>query len=162
MIGMSLLTSLRDGLIRSGQTVAVAESATGGALQSAIVAAPDAMRFFQGGITAYNLGQKSRHLHIEPIHAQEVNCVSERVAAEMAAGACRLFRSDWGISITGYVTPVPESGNKVFAWYGIAKGEDIVETRRLDALDEDPEHIRHWYAEKSLEAFLACLKRAGK
>ena len=75
---------------------------------------------FQGGLTVYNLGQKCRHLGVNPIQALECNCVSDKVAVEMAISVCKLFTSDWGIAITGYSTPVPESDNKLFAYFAIA------------------------------------------
>src|SRR5688572_31469658 len=83
-------------------TLSVAESVTSGHLQAALSSAKDATKFFQGGITTYNAGQKCRHLNIEPISALENNCVTEKVACEMAAQVSRLFISDVGISSTGY------------------------------------------------------------
>lgn len=159
MVNTALLLQIRDHLLRMRHTVSVAESVTGGMLQSALAGTPDAMRFFQGGITAYNIGQKCRHLHIEPVHAQESNCVSARVAEEMATGVCAMFRSEWGIGVTGYATPVPESDNQTFAWFAIAYEGKILETVRLNAPAGDPDALREWYTEKSLDAFAAHLPR---
>jgi nicotinamide-nucleotide amidase len=61
-----IIQSIGNILIERQQTVAVAESVTSGHIQSTLSTAADAARFFQGGITTYNLGQKSRHLHVEP------------------------------------------------------------------------------------------------
>lgn len=155
-----LLDDIGERLIKLGHSIAVAESVTGGMLQSALAGGTNAMQFFQGGITAYNIGQKCRHLHIEPIHAQAVNCVSACVAQEMAVGACAMFRSDWGIGITGYATPVPESGDKTFAWFSISRGEKIMETLLLDTPGEDAELVRLYYVEKALETFAQTLLRA--
>src|SRR6478736_19122 len=96
-------------LIESKQTIAVGESVTSGLLQFAFSSIPDASKFYQGGITAYNIGQKYAHLKVEPIHALSVNCVSQSVATEMAINASKLFRSHWGIGVTGYATPETES-----------------------------------------------------
>jgi nicotinamide-nucleotide amidase len=123
---------IRDRLIAKGETVAVAESVTSGHLQAALSLAEDARAFYQGGITAYNLGQKSRHLLIEPIHAQECDCVSERIAEQMALGAARLFTSTYGLSITGYAAKVPEKGIlEPFAFFSIARNGKVLLTRRL-------------------------------
>src|SRR5689334_9261316 len=111
----STLDKIREQLMTKKQTVAVAESVTSGLLQLAFSSMIDASEFYQGGITAYNLAQKTRHLLVEPIHANSVNCVSQRVADEMATQVAKLFLSDWGIAVTGYATPVPESDGKVFA-----------------------------------------------
>lgn len=122
------INSIKDILLQREQTLAVAESVTAGQLQVAFSLADNARQFFQGGITVYNLGQKCRHLHIEPIHAESSNCVSERVARQMAEQVSSLFSSDWGIAITGYATPAPELGiEQLFACYAISfKGECIV------------------------------------
>jgi PncC family amidohydrolase len=90
------------------QTVAVAESVTSGQLQTFLSLPDHAMDFFQGGITAYNLGQKTKHLNVDPIHAFACNCVSEKIAETMARNVMTQFNSDWGIGITGYASPVPE------------------------------------------------------
>ena len=86
-LSASMLRSIRASLLKRKETVSVAESVTSGLLQSAFAAIPDASLFFQGGLTAYNLGQKAKHLAIEPIHAEKVNCVSQQIADQMAAGA---------------------------------------------------------------------------
>lgn len=82
------LERIKTYMLAHTETLAVAESVTSGCLQAALSLAEDATRFFQGGITAYNLGRKARHLKIDPIHAQEANCVSEKVAIEMAEQVC--------------------------------------------------------------------------
>lgn len=121
-----LIESIRGKLVRSNQTLAVAESVTSGMLQLAFSLAEEASNFYQGGITAYNLGQKARHLHIDPIHGMRANCVSEQIAIEMAINVTRMFSSDWGVSITGYATPVPESNNQLFAHYAIVFEKKVV------------------------------------
>lgn len=73
-------------LIEKNETVAVAESVTSGYLQALISSALNAEQFYQGGITAYNIGQKDRHLSIEPVAAKNCNCVSEEVAKQMEFG----------------------------------------------------------------------------
>jgi len=81
-------------MIENKQTLAVAESETAGCLQTAFSLSEGDTGNFQGGITAYNLGQKCRHLNIEPIHALSCNCVSEMVSQQMAINVSKLFVSD--------------------------------------------------------------------
>jgi nicotinamide-nucleotide amidase len=128
-----IVDQVREHLIQSRQTIAVAESVTAGHLQAALSTANDAALFFQGGITAYNLGQKCRRLSIEPIHAEACDCVSEKIAADMALNACKLFVSDYGIGVTGYATPVPEKGiNDLFAFVAIAHRGEIILSKKID------------------------------
>ena len=128
MFNREALDAIRDDLLEANETVAVAESVTSGFLQAAFSTVPDAAKFFHGGITAYNLGQKYRHLHVEPIHAENCNSVSEQVAATMALEVCRLFGSHWGVAITGYATKVPEGGNELHAFYALAHNGKVVKT----------------------------------
>jgi nicotinamide-nucleotide amidase len=115
--------------------------------------AEDAAKFYQGGITACNLGQKSRHLDIEPVHALSCNCVSEEVAADMALHVCRLFTSDWGIGITGYASPVPESGNKLFAYYAVSYRAEIIIANKIISGKYNPFKIQLLYARHLLKDF---------
>lgn len=144
---------IKDFLLQHQQTLAVAESVTSGLLQCAISTADDAIHFFQGGITAYNLGQKARQLHIEPIHAVGCNCVDGKVAAEMAVHVTRLFSSHWGISITGYATPVPESGNQLFAYFAIAEKEKVVSSGKMEAGEGTMQEVQLYYVNTVLGAF---------
>lgn len=130
LISKKVIDEVKDKLIKRHETLAVAESVTSGLLQAIFSTATDAAKFFQGGITTYNIGQKVLHLGIEPIHAEECNCVSKKTASQMALGVSKLFRSDWGIGITGYASAVPESGNELFAYCAITyRGDVIVEQR---------------------------------
>ncbi|PZR21838.1 MAG: damage-inducible protein CinA [Citrobacter freundii] len=137
--------AIREGLLGKKKTIATAESVTSGLLQYAFSTIPDASGFFQGGITAFNLAQKFKHLNVEPIHAQSVNCVSSKVAKEMAIHCCELFASDWGLGITGYASPVPESDNKCFAYFAITYEGKIVVSGCLEPKNTDPAKIQEEY-----------------
>lgn len=102
-------------------TLAVAESMTGGRVQAAITAVSGASGFFLGGITAYTLEQKVKHLGVKRASAASVNCVSAEVAAQMARGAANLFEADVGLATTGYAEPSAEHGvDEPFAWWALA------------------------------------------
>jgi PncC family amidohydrolase len=149
---------IRDGLIVRKQKVSLAESVTAGLLQAALASADTALKFFEGGITAYNIDQKVTHLHIDRQKAEACNCVSEQTAAEMAIGACALFGTDWGIAITGYATAVPESDFKLFAFYAISRAKKIVEANRLDLENKKPLEAQLIYVNTILDQFAALLK----
>ena len=152
------IETIKERLIAHGETVAVAESVTSGLLQFALSRAEFAANFYQGGITTYNLGQKSRHLLIDPIHALSCNSVSEKVARDMALNVCHLFTSDWGIGITGYASPVPESGNKLFAWYAISYRGNIVVTKKINPKKDEPPKIQELYVTHLLKDLAGHLK----
>lgn len=102
-------------------TLAVAESMTGGRVQAAITAVPGTSGFFLGGITAYTIDQKVRHLGVKRATAAKVNCVSADVAAQMAKGAATLFGADVAVATTGYAERSEEHGvDEPFAFWAIA------------------------------------------
>ena len=61
------IEAIRRIFIEEQKTIAVAESVTAGLLQGAFSQATDARLFFQGGITAFNVGQKCRWLYVQSI-----------------------------------------------------------------------------------------------
>ncbi len=97
-------------------SIATAESCTGGLLSSEIVAVPGASAHFLGGIVAYTLDAKVQYLNVNRGHAESVDCVSERVAREMAKGVRERFDADIGVSTTGFANP----GANQMAYVGIA------------------------------------------
>jgi nicotinamide-nucleotide amidase len=102
---------LKDLLLRPPRlTLAVAESLTCGRLQARIGAISGASDFFLGGLTAYTIAQKVRHLGVDRTHAEQVNAVSREVAEQMACGACAFFGSDLALAATGYAEPAPDHG----------------------------------------------------
>jgi nicotinamide-nucleotide amidase len=114
--------ALKELLLREPRwTLAVAESLTGGNVQARVAAISGASSFFLGGITAYTLDQKVKHLGVDRSEAEAANAVSATVAEQMARGACSLFGSDIGIATTGYAEPDASRGVPVpFAWWAIA------------------------------------------
>ena len=159
MFDKDVLNSIKDQLLEAGQTVAAAESVTSGLIQTALSNAEDAMKYYQGGITAYNIGQKARHLDIDPIHATSCNCVSEKMAADMAKSVCRLFVSDWGIGITGYASPAPESNGEVFAYFAIAQGDEVKLVRRMEPQKKKTEDVQLEYVNTLLKEWANFLKK---
>jgi nicotinamide-nucleotide amidase len=158
----SQIEVIRNDLIKANETIAVAESVTAGLLQLALASAEEASRFFQGGITAYNLGQKTLQLNIEPIHAIATNCVSERVACEMALNICQRFRSHWGVGVTGFAAPVPESDHKVFAWYAIAHNGKTVHSSRISGEPRATLAVQSAFVNTIISTLGAMLKKRHK
>lgn len=153
----SLIQEIRDLLLSSQASIAVGESVCSGLLQLAFSAMPDAIQFYQGGITAYNLTQKIKFFSVEPLHAATVNCVSQEVAHEISLAVCREFVSDWGIGITGYASAVPESRNRVFAFFSICFRDRIVDSGQLKSGKADPFRVQLDYAHQVLEKLHGCL-----
>src|SRR5687767_6918198 len=101
-------------------TLAAAESITCGRVQARVGEISGASNFFLGGITAYTLDEKVRHLAVDRRAARRVNCVSAAVAEAMARGVCMLFKSDIGVATTGYAEPSADDNVRdPFAWWAL-------------------------------------------
>lgn len=157
-----LLEEVGETLKDRKETIACAESVTSGLLQFAFSNITDASTFFNGGITAYNLAEKVKHLCVEPGHAAEVNCVSQQVADEMALQVCRLFNSNWGIGITGYASPVPESNGKLFAYFSVCYNNQVVYNEEIIPSDSDPVLVQWYYANSVIEQLSLVLQENEK
>lgn len=132
-----VVNTIKDILSQRRQTVSVAESVTAGHLQAALSSAIQASDFFQGGITVYNLGQKCRHLGIDPIDGERCDCVDEQVARTMALNVAQMFTSHYSIAITGYASKMPEKGlNDLYAWFAIAFNNDVICCEQITTIKE--------------------------
>lgn len=118
---MSTAAELKKLILRKpALTLAVAESLTAGQVQARIAAVSGASDYFLGGVTAYSLAQKVKLLGVNRAHARSVDCVSQRVAVEMAAGACQLFGADLAVATTGYAEPAPKQKVRTpHAWWAL-------------------------------------------
>jgi nicotinamide-nucleotide amidase len=90
-----------------GETIAVAESVTGGELSAALTSAPGSSKVFLGGIVAYSIESKIRDLGIPRRLINKFGVYSEEIAFEMASGVRKKFDSDWSIASTGVAGPGP-------------------------------------------------------
>jgi nicotinamide-nucleotide amidase len=102
------------GLLRErGETVAVAESLTGGMLGERLTQAPGASDVFKGGIIAYATEVKEALLGVPVDVLAAEGAVSARVAVAMAEGARERFGATYGLSLTGVAGPSEQDGQPV-------------------------------------------------
>ena len=94
-----------DMLRERKQTLAVAESCTGGKLAGWIVDIPGSSDYFLGGVVSYSNEAKETFLGVRHEDLLEHGAVSSPVARQMAEGAKKHFGSDYGIGITGIAGP---------------------------------------------------------
>ncbi|MFD7302455.1 CinA family protein [Streptomyces pharetrae] len=96
-----------------GETVAVAESLTGGLVAAELTAVPGASKAFRGSVTAYATELKHRMLGVDADLLVQRGAVDPQVAAQMAAGVRKALGADWGIATTGVAGPDPQDGQPV-------------------------------------------------
>ena len=87
------------------ETMATAESCTGGLLASRITDVPGSSGYFLGGVVCYTGQAKMFLVGVDPQLIQDHGEVSEPVAIELARGARRRFGTTWGIGVTGIAGP---------------------------------------------------------
>ena len=126
----ALAKLLGERLRRSGRSLAVAESCTGGLLGAAVTDAPGSSGYFLGGVISYADRVKVDQLGVSDFVLRRHGAVSEEAAAAMATGVRQLFKADIGVSITGVAGPDAE-GSKPAGLTFIGIAAETVTTQRF-------------------------------
>jgi nicotinamide-nucleotide amidase len=108
----SLASVVLELLRRRGQTLAVAESCTGGGIGAALAAVPGASEVFLGGVIAYANAVKQGLLGVPAELLTAHGAVSDPVARAMAEGARRATGAHWAMAVTGIAGPGGGSADK--------------------------------------------------
>ncbi|MBI4445447.1 MAG: competence/damage-inducible protein A [Acidobacteria bacterium] len=87
------------------QTVATAESCTGGLIGKMLTEVPGSSDYYLGGVVSYSNDLKLSFLSVDPDALRQYGAVSEPVARQMAEGIRERTRADFGISLTGIAGP---------------------------------------------------------
>ena len=109
---MSLEERVGKLLRERGQTLAIAESLTGGLVASMVTDVPGSSDYFVEGIVAYADGSKMERLGVREETLVAHGAVSEEVACEMAEGVRSVLGTDWGLSTTGIAGPTGATEDK--------------------------------------------------
>ncbi|MEU2717821.1 CinA family protein [Streptomyces sp. NPDC007205] len=96
-----------------GETLAVAESLTGGLVAAEITSVPGASKVFRGSVTAYATELKHELLGVDATLLAQRGAVDPQVAGQMAAGVRKTLGADWGVATTGVAGPEPQDGKPV-------------------------------------------------
>ncbi|GGK70803.1 CinA family protein [Ornithinimicrobium pekingense] len=135
-----------------GLSVAAAESLTGGAVSSALAAAPEASTWYHGCVVAYSPRVKFDLLGVTP-----GPLVTDRCADELARGAARVLEADATVSTTGVGGPDQEEGEEPGTLYVGVTVPGGTRTFRVE-LDGDPAEVVERATEHALELLLDGLR----
>ena len=91
--------------IQNKQTLALAESCTGGLLSYFLTIKAGASAFFLGSVVSYSYSAKIRHLDVPSEMLNQKGAVNESVCRLMAQGIKKKWGSDWALAITGVAGP---------------------------------------------------------
>lgn len=89
----------------AGQTLATAESLTGGGIGEALTSVPGASAVYAGGVISYTNGVKEQLLGVNPETLVRFGAVSGPTASQMARGVRELLKADVAVSVTGLAGP---------------------------------------------------------
>ena len=146
-------------LIERRQTIAVAESSTGGLISASLLAVPGASAYFLGGAVVYTRDARRILMDIPDEAMKGMRSASEPYAKLLASQIRQRFATDWGLSETGATGP---TGNR----YGDAAGHSCMgiagaevwamtlETGKSDRFDN-----MHVFASTALNFLLQNLSR---
>jgi nicotinamide-nucleotide amidase len=136
------------------QTIAVAESSTGGLISAALLAVPGASAYFLGGAVVYTRDARRLLMDIPDDAMKGIRSASEPYAKLLASQVRARFSTDWGLSETGATGP---TGNR----YGDAAGHSCIaiagpETEVLTLETGSPDRLAnmHVFASTALNLLL--------
>ncbi|GII99421.1 competence damage-inducible protein A [Sediminihabitans luteus] len=124
---------------RSGTTIGVAESLTGGLVTAALVAVPGASDVLRGGVTAYATDLKTELLGVDRALLAEHGPVHPDVARAMAEGVALRTGALAGLATTGVAGPGPQDGHPAGTVHVAVStaARTVVRSLRLDGGRDD-------------------------
>jgi nicotinamide-nucleotide amidase len=154
-----LAASLGTLLKERKETIAVAESSTGGLISAALLAVPGASAYFLGGGVIYTQVARRALLQLPDASLQGVRASTEAYALLKARAIRQLLGTTWGLAETGASGP---TGNR----YGDAPGHTCIavagpheRTRTLETGHGDRERNMWTFAQAALEELHAALRK---
>ena len=146
-------------LIERKQTIAIAESSTGGLISAALLSVPGASAYFLGGGVVYTRDARRILMDISDDAMKGIRSASEPYAKLLANQVRQRFATDWGLSETGATGP---TGNR----YGDAAGHSCMAVAGLETSaitletgSADRSANMHEFARTALELLLKALSR---
>ncbi|WP_008312702.1 competence/damage-inducible protein A [Leptolyngbya sp. PCC 6406] len=156
----TLASVVGDVLTQRRETVAVAESCTGGGLGHALTTVAGSSSYFLGGVITYDNRIKTELLAVDTVVLAQRGAVSPEVACQMAKGVRSCLSSDWGVSITGVAGPGGGSETKPvgLVYISVASPDGSVESQEYHfGATGGRDWVRHLSIQSALNQLrLAC------
>lgn len=157
-----LVDSIFELFRAQGETLALAESCTGGLLSAQITRKAGISEIFLGSVVCYANSVKEGVLRVSSVTLKNHGAVSSPVALEMAKNVQKNLRSSWAISITGIAGPDGGSLDKPVGtvWFGIVGPKIEYTEKRVFVGGRD--EIREQATQAALELVLKFFKKGEK
>ena len=138
-------TTLPEAVIQllqnNNQTIATAESCTGGQIAAAITQVPGASAVFEAGFVTYSNAMKQQLLNVSEETLLQHGAVSEPVVKQMALGAMERGNADYAIAVSGIAGPDGGTADKPVGTVWVAWGSK----NRLKTHEMRFNRARHWF-----------------
>jgi nicotinamide-nucleotide amidase len=144
-------------LVERGETVAVAESLTGGLLAATLVTVPGVSRVLRGGLIVYATDLKHSLAGVDAELLAERGPVDPEVAQALAVGARERCVADWGLATTGVAGPGPQDGIAAGTVFVALSGPTSA-VRRLDLAGSSRAEVREASVRAALDLLADALK----
>ncbi len=130
---MSVEASTAEILLEKGESLAIAESCTGGAIANRFTIMAGASKYFTGGVIAYSNSVKIDILGVSEDSINEHGAVSEAVVREMAEGVRNKMDTTYGIATTGIAGPDGGSSEKPLGtvWFALATPSETITVKKV-------------------------------
>ena len=148
-------------LVERRETLATAESLTGGLVAATIVEIPGVSAVYRGGLVVYATDLKARLAEVPEVLLAERGPVDPDVAVALAAGARARCGADWGLATTGVAGPDPQDGKPVGLVYIAVCGPGHSAVRELK-LDGNRDAVRTQSVTRVLQLLSETLQEASK
>ena len=144
-------------LVERSESLATAESITGGGIARRITSVPGASRYFRGAAVVYTDESKKALLGVGAGTLETHGAVSPETAVEMARGARRVFGSTWAIAATGYAGPQGGGPERPAGTVVLGLAGPEIETSRALRLPGEREMVRARTGRTALELLRGAL-----
>jgi nicotinamide-nucleotide amidase len=148
-------------LLGRQETVALAESCTGGRIADLLTSISGASAWFLGGAVVYANAMKEAFVRVRKETLGAHGAVSEEVAKEMAEGVRKAAAATWGLSVTGIAGPTGGSEEKPVGTVFIALAGPTGTVAQRYRFAGDRELIRTFSAGAALEVLRLALLEKG-
>lgn len=147
----SLEQVVGERLASKKETLAVAESCTGGLIAERITRVPGSSRYFMGGVTCYSNKSKVAFTGMPPLLLEMSGAVSAEVAKSLAEGIRDRMGASIGVGVTGVAGPSGGSREKPVGLVHLALAMGNRVEHRECRFTGDRERIRFWASQAALD-----------
>jgi nicotinamide-nucleotide amidase len=154
------LTALVEALTGRGETVATAESLTGGLVAALLTSVPGSSAVVRGGLVVYATPLKHQLAGVAEDLLATSGAVHPDVAAQLAAGARATCGATWGVGLTGVAGPDPQDGIEPGVVHVGVSGPGVADVRTI-GIDGNRHQVRAGAAAAALGLLRELVDRDG-